>query len=384
MELTAGARAGSAFIGKTPNNQDDFFIIRGWYRSYGLYTANASDGFLYAAKRPEHAIDESKQTSIIIGMLIVILAIVLPTIGRLVIRLKNNSTRFGSDDWAILVAACLAVVYPCLQISTVINNGAGRHIWESTYADYNTYAYNLGICQLIFFISVGLIKVSITLFVRRLADGASKAWRIFADVFLGTLIIYLAMALFWWVFSCSPPRARWDKWYAGSLTDPAHCGNLVIQARTLSIIHVIQGFILLMSPVIILWHIRINLAKKIRLFTIWLVGGISVLGGLLQQTTTTVTNDNFWEYTVILRWTALDLALGIMVASLPVLDTAIMGTFRSSTNKSAGYSGSHPNPRGGSNRWTGHRGNLVANQAPNNDDTESVEHIMLTTKSANR
>ncbi|KAF2997466.1 hypothetical protein E8E14_002632 [Neopestalotiopsis sp. 37M] len=374
MELTAGARAGSAFIGEPPNNQDDLFIIRGWYRSYGLFTANASQGFLYAAKKPENAVEESKQTAIIIGMLIVILAIVLPTIGRLVIRLKNNSTRFGSDDWAILVAA----------IATVVNNGAGRHIWESTYADYNTYAYNLGICQLIFFITVGLIKVSITLFVRRLADGASKAWRIFADVFLGTLIVYIAMALFWWVFSCSPPRARWDKWYAGSLTEPAHCGNLLIQSRTLSIIHVVQGFILLMSPVVILWHIRINLAKKIRLFTIWLVGALSVLGGLLQQTTTTVTNDNFWEYTVILRWTALDLAMGILVASLPVLDTAIMGTLKSTTNKSAGYSGSQLNPLGGSNRWTGHRGNLNANQASNNDDSESVEHIMLTTKSANR
>jgi hypothetical protein len=43
-----------------------------------------------------------------------------------------------------------------------------------------------------------------------------------------------------WVFSCSPPRARWDKWYAGSLTEPAHCGNLLIQSRTLSIIHVVQ------------------------------------------------------------------------------------------------------------------------------------------------
>lgn len=105
MELTAGARAGSAFIGEPPNNQDDLFIIRGWYRSYGLFAANASQGFLYAAKKPENAVEESKQTAIIIGMLIVILAIVLPTIGRLVIRLKNNSTRFGSDDWAILVAA---------------------------------------------------------------------------------------------------------------------------------------------------------------------------------------------------------------------------------------------------------------------------------------
>lgn len=91
---------------------------------------------------------------------------------------------------------CLAVVYPCIQIATVVNNGAGRHTWENTYADYNQYAFNLGICQVIFYVTVGLIKISITLFVRRLADRASRAWRIFTDAFLGTLVIYIGIAIF--------------------------------------------------------------------------------------------------------------------------------------------------------------------------------------------
>jgi hypothetical protein len=71
--------------------------------------------------------------------------------------------------------------------------------------------------------------------------------------------------------------------------------------------------------------VQIDLSKKIRLFFIWLVGSTAVVGGLLQQITASVTNDNFWQYTDILRWTSLDLALGVMVASLPVLDAAIVG-----------------------------------------------------------
>lgn len=104
MSATAGARAGSALIGAPPNNQDDFYIIRGWYRSYGLYNANSSAGFVYAAKRPIDGGSESKQAAVIAGMVIVILAIIVPTVARVVVRLRENQTRFGSDDWAIIAA----------------------------------------------------------------------------------------------------------------------------------------------------------------------------------------------------------------------------------------------------------------------------------------
>lgn len=101
----------------------------------------------------------------------------------------------GSQAGTNRLIQSLTVVYPCLQIATVVNNGAGRHIWEATYVDYNQYAYNLGICQVIFYVAVGLIKLSIALFVRRLTN-TLRAWRIFVDVFIGTLIIYIGMAIF--------------------------------------------------------------------------------------------------------------------------------------------------------------------------------------------
>jgi hypothetical protein len=62
--------------------------------------------------------------------------------------------------------------------------------------DFNQYSYNLGVAQLIFYVSVGLVKLSIALFVRRLANQASNAWKIFIDTFMGTLFIYLSLAVF--------------------------------------------------------------------------------------------------------------------------------------------------------------------------------------------
>jgi hypothetical protein len=78
----------------------------------------------------------------------------------------------------------------------LFQTGAGRHTYESTYEEYNLYMYYLTVCKIIFYVSVGLIKVSITLFVRCLADRASKRWKLFSEIFLGTVIIYILLVIF--------------------------------------------------------------------------------------------------------------------------------------------------------------------------------------------
>lgn len=137
-----------------------------------------------------------------------------------------------------------------------------------------------------------------------------------------------------------------------------------------------QSIVLLLAPIIILWFVKINKAKKARLFVIWLVGGTTVLGGLLQQTMVTITNDSCWEYTSALRWTVLDLTFGILTASLPVLDAAIMGTWGTIKTK-IGTSGSHTRSR--TQGWTdleqNTRNTTTVRRAPA-DDSESIEKII--------
>ncbi|KAF7557622.1 hypothetical protein G7Z17_g560 [Cylindrodendrum hubeiense] len=329
----------SALIGNPPATLDDFYIIRGMLRVYGLNNVNASLGYLYAIPKPADPPNESKQVGIIVGMVIVILAIVVPTLARVAVRLKANQTRFGSDDWATIIAA----------------TGAGRHTYENTYEQYNRYFYYLAVCKIIFYVSVGLIKVSITLFVRRLADRASKKWKVFADIFLATVVIYLLLAIFWTVFTCKPLGSAWDKKFAGSLDEP-------------------PGILLLAAPIIILWHVKIDLSKKARLFFIWLVGGTTVIGGLLQQTSVTITNDTFWQFTSVLRWTVLDLTLGTLTVSLPVLDAAIMGAWNTAKSK-LGTSGS--NSRSRTQGWTDiERSTTTVIPGKHGDDTESMENII--------
>ncbi|EQB48066.1 hypothetical protein CGLO_12762 [Colletotrichum gloeosporioides Cg-14] len=317
----------SAKIGKPPNNTRDYNVIRGIYRQYGVTTLDPALGYIFAAQEPANAVHESKQGAIIAGMVIVMLAIVVPTTGRLIVKWKGTQTKFGWDDWVIVAASILALVYPILQILVVVDAGGGLHTWENTYDDYQFYSYYLTICKIIYYPTVGIIKISITLFIRRLVDTAFKTWRILADIFLGTLVAFVLASVFWNIFLCNPPRAVWDREYAGSLATAATCGNQFLAAKVLSVIHVVQSVLLLATPIIILWRVRIDTGKKVRLFIIWAAGGLTVAGGLLQQTQPFTSTDIFWDYTVILRWTVLDISMGIVTASLPVLDAAIMGSW---------------------------------------------------------
>lgn len=207
----------------------------------------------------------------------------------------------------------------------VVNGGAGHHVWEVTYQQYNIYAYYGRICQILFYIAVGLIKISITLFIRRIVYLASSFWTMVANVLLAIEVAYVLMAIFWQVFLCRPSRASWDRWYAGSLAQPASCWTSMPSLRTLRVAHLVLGVLLLMAPVAILWSVQMGWRKKARLFLIWAAGALSVFGGLLQQLRT-ISSDSTWSYTDILVWTCVDLCMGIITASLPVLDGWLFGS----------------------------------------------------------
>lgn len=97
--------------------------------------------------------------------------------------------------------------------------------------------------------------------------------------------------------------------------------------------HVVQGVILLTSPFVILWKVRMELKKKIRLFMIWAAGLVVVLFGLMRMLNANFTSDVTWTYTHLLIWTSLDVSVGIVVISLPVLDAWLASRVRDAMTK---------------------------------------------------
>lgn len=117
----------SAILGNPPNNQDDFFIVRGIFRSVGLFSANASRGWITVPKEPAGYVYETKQPGIIAGMVVVILLISIVTATRLALRYYSAKMVFGSDDWVILAAAVSLPQNALTRICVALVQGIHTH-----------------------------------------------------------------------------------------------------------------------------------------------------------------------------------------------------------------------------------------------------------------
>lgn len=73
---------------------------------------------------------------------------------------------------------------------------SSRSLYDVTYQQYNTFFYYCVICKDIFYVAVGIIKLSIAFFVYRLSERISKGWRIFVNVYLAVVICYIFAAFY--------------------------------------------------------------------------------------------------------------------------------------------------------------------------------------------
>lgn len=95
----------SAFIGQPPNNQEDYYIVQGIFRRFGLEGLDPAKGAQLPPARPPNAHYESRGPGIIAANSVCIVLIILITGSRLLVRALYRGLRWGWDDWAIMLAA---------------------------------------------------------------------------------------------------------------------------------------------------------------------------------------------------------------------------------------------------------------------------------------
>lgn len=193
------------------------------------------------------------------------------------------------------------------------------------------------------------------------------AWRVANDILIFMLVAYTLVALFWTVFQCNPPPAMWSLAYSGKLVVPAKCWSTELMANVLSVLHVVMDFVLLATPIIFLWKVQLNKAKKVRLYLVFSLGALSCVASIVRQLAQKHINmDITYSYTSLLAWTLADLTLALVVASLPVMSALIPAVFHRLTGSSDDRS-----------RPTGITSNITESKAPNTRRRASDEHGIL-------
>ena len=136
---------------------------------------------------------------------------------------------------------------------------------------------------MLFYIAVGLIKISIALFNRRLTGLTSRKWMIFHNVMLGLIVSFIISAIFVELFKCRPFLKSWDLLAYGEMDQPLKCISVVQYGLALNIIHCLLDFALLSVPVIVFCKLKMNMSKRIRLIALFSIGCVSVIGSVNRQ-----------------------------------------------------------------------------------------------------
>ena len=131
--------SGSALVGNPPANQNDYDIIRGFYLGYNLPATNYTEGIPLLRAPPGAPHGQNQGPGIICSYSVLIFLLVAITSARLALRYFNKALRWGPDDYAIIIGASGAVTWLAIAIAQVVVGGAGQHIYDITYVQFNMF-----------------------------------------------------------------------------------------------------------------------------------------------------------------------------------------------------------------------------------------------------
>lgn len=103
------------------------------------------------------------------------------------------------------------------------------------------------------------------------------------NVFLCLLVVYIITAFFLNLFTCVPALSQYGLIRYGALASAPKCMDANAIGISLSIIHIAFDFMLLSVPLIVLWKIKMSVAKKARIGFLFSVGAISCIGSVMRQ-----------------------------------------------------------------------------------------------------
>lgn len=319
----------SALVGQPPNTQEDYDVVVGFARVAGIpeQMFDPSKGFPMPLERPatDHYPSDypDRAPRIIAAMSVAIVLAAAITGTRLGLRIFRKDLRFGWDDAVIVPAVTCVISWLGIVIGMGNHGGLGKHYYDVTYDEVYWFFRLSGVDQIVFYVAVSLIKISIVLFNMRLTGLTSARWMVAHNVFLIILVIYLLVGLFLNTLSCTPAGVQFSLIRFGSEKEAPHCLDQKSFTVPLSVLHIVFDFALLSVPLIVLSKVQMSLAKKLRIGFLFSVGSISCIGSVMRHVIQSRSNpDLTWHYELI-SWTTVDIFFAITAASLPVCNALV-------------------------------------------------------------
>ncbi|KAF2002174.1 hypothetical protein P154DRAFT_618904 [Amniculicola lignicola CBS 123094] len=239
-----------------------------------------------------------------------------------------NKRKLLLCDYLLIVAAVLNIVTTVIRFKTTAH-GLGRHILDPSIIkprDLLDYSYELFINQIINLIAVAILKYSICSYLLALKFSTVYVVIVWASIVMVTIFNLLLPML--GNFSCTPYEANWNKglknkdcWYKAplGLTYMQGVSNCVTDA------------VYVVAPIIYLRHIQLPRRTQWGLRVVFLLGIVATICSIfktIELSALRKTRDPTWDGVNLTIWSATELSIGILIASLPPLRKQFDKMFR--------------------------------------------------------
>ncbi|PYH74310.1 integral membrane family protein [Aspergillus vadensis CBS 113365] len=221
----------------------------------------------------------------------------------------------GPDDYIMVLTMALSLGGFAVIIPEVIY-GAGRH---TVYVeDTASIATHLNFAtQGIYMWAIGLVKISIGLFLLRFAP--RRSYKIFIWVVMVVMLLYTIICFLTLMFECKDIRSIWDENVKSQCFTSS---QLLKLSYTNTGLNILTDLIFAILPAIMLRHLQVNRRVKASLVCILGLGIFACAAAIVKLSVLPNygrTGDLLWDYSTLTIWVVVESNMGIIAGSLPTL-----------------------------------------------------------------
>jgi len=207
----------------------------------------------------------------------------------------------------------------------LVPNGLGRDTYTLTYESISNFARYLYIAEVLYFLEIALLKLTLLLFFLRIFPKRATRKLLWGTVafngVVGVMFIFIS------IFQCSPISYNWTNW---THETKGKCLNINALVWSNAIISIGLDFWMLALPLYEIFQLQLKWRKKVSIAFMFCVGTFVTVVSILRLTTVVKFANSLnptWDQAATIQWSNIECSVGIICACLPTLRVILVNIF---------------------------------------------------------
>ncbi|KAI9847346.1 MAG: hypothetical protein M1838_000930 [Thelocarpon superellum] len=220
------------------------------------------------------------------------------------------------DDYLIIATLGCTAAF-CANAVICVHFGFGRHAILAGPRKAENFIKTLFAFEIMYNITIVLIKTSVLLFYRRALPLAG--FRMVLNVATAFVIAWGISATLGVTFQCVPISYLWKH------SGPAQCINQIALVISTAAINVFTDLFIVILPIPLVWRLQATRRKRLAVSGIFVLGGVVIIASVMRfpYLKHFLTRDPTWDAVDIAIWSVVEVCFGIVGACLPLMGPLI-------------------------------------------------------------